>query len=69
MHSQDIRTIYVDSSWCEVDDIGTYRTDIPTTVEVPDDVVAYLDDITVTGGLPMVSTANNRLLLKVLSPR
>ena len=68
MHSQDIRTIYVDSSWCEVDDIGTYRMDIPTTVEVPDDVVAYLDDITVTGGLPMVSTANNRLFVLERTP-
>ena len=65
MHSQDVRTIFVDTSWCTVENDGSFRMDLPQTVEVQPDLVRY---ITVTGSLPQVSTANNRLYVLERTP-
>ena len=68
MHSQDVRTIFVDTSWCTVENDGSFRMDLPQTVEAQPDLVGYVDDITVTGSLPQVSTANNRLYVLERTP-
>ena len=49
MISQDIRTLYVDSNWCNVDADGSFRLDMFETIEVKEGMVAYVDDITIQG--------------------
>ena len=68
MISQDIRTLYVDSNWCNVDTDGSFRLDMFETVEVKEGMVGYVDDITVQGSMPHVSTANNRLYVIEKTP-
>ena len=68
MISQDIRTLYVDSNWCNVDSDGSFRLDMFETVEVNEGMVAYVDDITIQGSMPHVSTANNKLYVIEKTP-
>ena len=68
MISQDIRTLYVDSNWCNVEADGSFRLDMFETIEVKESMVAFVDDITVQGSLPHVSTANNRLYVIERTP-
>ena len=68
MISQDIRTLYVDSNWCNVDADGSFRLDMHETIEVKEGNVAYVDDITIQGSMPHVSTANNKLYVIEKTP-
>ena len=68
MISQDIRTLYCDSNWCNVDPDGSFRLDMFETIEVKEGMVAYVDDITVQGSMPHVSTANNRIYVIEKTP-
>ena len=68
MISQDIRTLYCDSNWCNVDSDGSFRLDMFETIEVKEGMVAYVDDITVQGSMPHVSTANNRIYVIERTP-
>ena len=68
MISQDIRTLYVDSNWCNVDSDGSFRLTMFETIEVKKGNVAYVDDITIQGSMPHVSTANNRLYVIERTP-
>ena len=68
MISQDIRTLYVDSNWCNVDPDGSFRQDMFDTMEVKEGNVAYVDDITIQGSMPHVSTANNKLYVIERTP-
>ena len=52
MISQDIRTLYCDSNWCNVDSDGSFRLDMFETIEVKEGMVAYVDDITIQGSMP-----------------
>ena len=68
MISQDIRTLYVDSNWCNVDSDGSFRLDMFDTIEVKEGNVAFVDDITIQGSMPHVSTANNKLYVIEKTP-
>ena len=51
-----------------MDSDGSFRLDMFETNEVKEGMVAYVDDITIQGSMPHVSTANNRLYVIEKTP-
>ena len=49
--------MYVDFSWCGIDNDGSYRLNMCETVEIKEQMVGYVDDITIQGSMPHFSSA------------
>ena len=60
--TQELRTLYVDSAWCDRDAVGGLSLPLPNQIEVPgQDLVASVDDFTIAGQFTAVNAHTNKL--------
>ena len=57
--TQELRTLYVDSHWCERDASGGLALPLTEQMEVPsDDLVAFVDEFTISGQFTAVNASS-----------
>ncbi len=67
--TQELRTLFVDSHWCQKDSVGGLVLPLSEQMEVPgQDLVAFVDDFTVTGQFTAVNSSSNRLYVLEETP-
>ncbi len=68
--TQELRTLYVDSEYCERDGQGGLTMNLPNQIEVPgQDLVAFVDDFTISGSFTTVQETTNRLYVIERTPQ
>ncbi len=68
MDTLNMRSWYVDSRHGDEDDNGSFSLNLYENVELSDGHVCYVDDLTISGTRPNVSS-NNRLYLYEYTPK
>ena len=67
--TQELRTLYVDSAWCDRDSVGGLSLPLPNQIEVPgQDLVAFVDDFTISGSFTTVNDTMNKLYVIERTP-
>ena len=67
--TQELRTLFLDSHWCEKDATGGLSLPLSESMEVPgQDLVAFVDDFTVAGSFTAVNPSTNKLYVLEETP-
>ena len=67
--TQELRTLYVDSAWCDRDAVGGLALPLPDQIEVPgQDLVAFVADFTISGSFTTVNDTMNKLYVIERTP-
>ena len=66
--TQELRTLFVDSHWCNKDGAGLVLP-LPEQIEVPgQDLVCFVDDFTIAGQFTAVNSSANKLYIVEETP-
>ena len=57
----EIRAFFLDSKWTERNNDGSFSLILGEQIEVPNGSVAYFDDLSVIGSIPMCNVSNNKI--------
>ena len=67
--TQELRTLYVDSAWCDKDARGGLSLPLSESIEVPgQDLAAYCDDFTIAGAFTAVNPSTNKVYVVEETP-
>ena len=67
--TQELRTLYVDSTWCDRDPRGGLSLPLRESIEAPgQDLVAFVDDFTIAGTFTAVNPSTNKVYVVEETP-
>ena len=65
----ELRACYLDSTWAQKNDDGSFSIDLPEQFEIAQEHVLFIDNVSVCGNLPQISLHNRNLYVCERVPR